>query len=112
EGRRLPVGRLATVRLITKLNNPEIDVKELEQAIGQDVSLSYKLLKYINSAAYSLVRSVTSIRHALTLLGQRQIKIWASLLMFSNFEDKSHNIVMTGAVRAKMCETLAVARGL
>ena len=68
EGRRLPVTRLATVRLITKLNNPDIEVKELEQTISQDVSLSYKLLRYINSAACSLSRPVNSIGHAICCL--------------------------------------------
>ncbi len=112
EGRRLPVTRLATVRLITKLNNPDIEVKELEQAIGQDVSLSYKLLRYINSAACSLSRPVNSIGHAIVLLGQQQIRTWASLILFSKFDDKPRDIGVTGAVRGKMCEYLAPALGL
>ncbi len=111
EGRRLPVTRLATVRLITKLNNPDIEVKELEQAIGQDVSLSYKLLRYINSAACSLSRPVNSIGHAIVLLGQQQIRTWASLILFSKFDDKPRDIGVTGAVRGKMCEYLAPALG-
>jgi len=112
EGRRLPVNRLATVRLITKLNNPDIEVKELEQTIGQDVSLSYKLLRYINSAACSLSRPVNSLGHAITLLGQQQIRTWASLILFSKFDDKPRDIAVTGAVRGKMCEYLAPVLGL
>src|SRR5215813_4503269 len=69
EGRRLPVSRLATAPLITKLNNPGVDLKELEQAIGLDVALSDKLLRYVNSAAYSLAKPVNSIGHAITLVG-------------------------------------------
>jgi EAL and modified HD-GYP domain-containing signal transduction protein len=112
EGRRLPVSRLATVRLITKLNNPSVELKELEQAIGQDVALTYKLLRYINSAAYSLARPVNSIGHAIMLVGQQQIRTWASLVLFSKFEDKPRDVVVTGAIRAKMCEYLAPAVGL
>jgi len=60
EGRRVPVSRLATIRLITKLNNPEVEVNELDLAISRDVSLSYKLLRLINSAIFCLQRTVTS----------------------------------------------------
>jgi EAL and modified HD-GYP domain-containing signal transduction protein len=77
-----PVSRAAAIRLFIKLNNPDVDLKELEQAISQDVSLSYKLLRYINSAIYSLRRPVGSIGHALALLGQEKIRTWASLLVF------------------------------
>jgi EAL and modified HD-GYP domain-containing signal transduction protein len=112
EGRRLPVNRLATVRLITKLNNPSVSLKELEQAIGQDVSLTYKLLRYINSAAQSLSKPVSSIGHAIMLVGQQQIRTWASLILFSKFDDKPRDVVVTGAIRAKMCEYLSPAVGL
>jgi c-di-GMP phosphodiesterase len=112
EGRRLPVSRLATIRLIAKLNNPDVEVTELELAISQDVSLTYKLLRFINSVIFSLQRTVTSIRHAITLLGQEQIRQWASLILFSAFEGKSWETLVTGAVRARMCEHLGKALGL
>ena len=109
EGRRAPVSRLASIRLITKLNSPNVDVKELEQAIRQDVSLSYKLLRYINSAMYSLERPVNSIGHAIMLIGQQTLRTWASLILFTSFDDKARDIMVTGAVRARMCEHLATA---
>jgi EAL and modified HD-GYP domain-containing signal transduction protein len=112
EGRRLPVNRLATVRLITKVNNPNVSVKELEQAIGQDVSLTYKLLRYINSVGQSLSKPVSSIGHAIMLVGQQQIRTWASLILFSKFDDKPRDVVVTGAIRAKMCEYLSPSVGL
>src|SRR5213593_18360 len=112
EGRRLPVSRLVTIRLVAKLNNPDVEVSELELAISQDVSLTYKLLRFINSAIFSHQRTVTSIRHAITLLGQEHIRQWASLILFSAFEGKSRETVVTGAVRARMCEHLGKALGL
>jgi c-di-GMP phosphodiesterase len=112
EGRRVPVSRLATIRLITKLNNPEVEVNQLELAISQHVSLSYKLLRFINSAIFCLERTVTSIRHAITLLGQEHIRRWASLILFSTFEEKSQEIIVTGAVRGRMCEHLGKGLGL
>src|SRR5262245_61894579 len=96
EGRRLPVSRMASIHLITKLNNPEVDIKELEQAISQDVSLTYKLLRYINSAMYALRHPVNSIGHAITMIGQEKIRTWSSLILLSSFDDKSRSIVVTG----------------
>jgi len=108
-GRRLPVNHLTTVRLITKLNNPDLDIKDVAQTISQDVALTYKLLRYINSAEYSLRCSVDSVKQAVMLLGQDKVRTWASLMLFSTFEDKSREIVTIGAVRARMCELLGQA---
>jgi EAL and modified HD-GYP domain-containing signal transduction protein len=106
---RLPVNRLATIRLITKLNNPNIEFREVEEVLSQDVSLSYKLLRYTNSAVCGLQREVESIRHAAVIVGLERMRIWASLILFSGIEDKPHDLIVTGAVRARMCEKLAEA---
>jgi len=105
--RRLPVNRLSAIRLITKLNNPDIKIKELEEALSQDVSLSYKLLRYVNSAVCGLNHEVESIRHAVVLVGLERMRIWASLILFSGLDDKPRDVIVTGAVRARMCEKLA-----
>ena len=104
---RLPVNRLATLRLITKLNNPEIKMRELEDTLSQDLSLSYKLLRYTNSAVCGLNHEVESIRHAAVMVGLERMRIWASLILFSGMEDKPRDVIVTGAIRARMCEKLA-----
>jgi c-di-GMP phosphodiesterase len=108
-GKQLPVNRLATIRLLTQLNSPDIKIEELEKTISQDVALSYKLLRYINSAMCSLDRHVESIRHATILVGLERMRTWANLIVFSRFEDTPHDILVTGAIRARMCELLATA---
>jgi EAL and modified HD-GYP domain-containing signal transduction protein len=107
--KRLPVNRLATIRLITKLNNPDIKMKELNEALSQDVSLSYKLLRYTNSAVCGLNRQIESISHAAVLVGLERMRIFASLILFSGLVDKPHDILVTGAARARMCEKIAEA---
>jgi c-di-GMP phosphodiesterase len=104
--RRMPVNRLATLRLVTKLNNPDIKAKELAEIIGQDVSLSYKLLRYVNSAVCGLQREVGSIAHAAMLVGLQKLRVWASLILFSRFDDKPRDLLITGLVRARMCEKI------
>jgi c-di-GMP-related signal transduction protein len=112
QGRRVAVSQLTTIRLITKLNNPDLDINDVAQTISQDVALTYKLLRYINSAVFSLPRSVESVKQAVMLIGQEKIRLWASLMLFSTFESKSRDIVTAGAVRARMCEILAQAAGM
>jgi len=108
-GRQLPVNRLAAIRLLTQLNKPDIRMQELEVAISQNVALSYKLLRYINSAMCGLGREVESIRHATVLVGLEKMRIWASLMVFSSFDDTPRDVLVTGAMRARMCEQLAMA---
>ena len=105
--RRLPVNRLATIRLITKLNNPDVKMRELEETLSQDLSLSYKLLRYANSAVCGLNHEVESIRHAAVMVGLERMRIWASLILFSGLEDKPQDVIVTGAIRGRMCEKLA-----
>jgi EAL and modified HD-GYP domain-containing signal transduction protein len=104
---RLPVNRMAAIHLLTQLNKPDVRMDELEAVIGQNVSLSYKLLRYINSAMCGLQRQVESIRHATVLVGLERMRTWASLIVFSSFEEASKDVLVTGAVRARMCEQVA-----
>ena len=59
-GKRAPVNRLNCLRLMTRLHDPNCTVDELERVIGQDVTLSYKLLQYINSAAFPTTKAIGS----------------------------------------------------
>jgi EAL and modified HD-GYP domain-containing signal transduction protein len=106
-GKAVPVTKLAAVRLLAALQKPEIHLYELEDIIRYDVSLSYKLLSFVNSAYVGLSREVSSIKHAVNLVGIDQIRRWASLLLFASLEHKPRELVITAAVRARMCERLA-----
>jgi c-di-GMP-related signal transduction protein len=104
---RTPTNRMSAVRLIATLNDPDIHIRELERIISQDVSLSYKLLRYVNSAICGLPRAVESIGHAAMLVGHKKLRIWASLILFSRLDDKPSDLIITGLVRARMCEGIA-----
>jgi EAL and modified HD-GYP domain-containing signal transduction protein len=106
-GHRMPSARLAILRLLAKLSAPDMEFEELEEILRQDVSLSYKLLRVINSAFYAIPTKIESIRQALTLLGIRQIRCWATLLLLSKIDDRPLELMVTAVVRAKMCELLA-----
>jgi c-di-GMP phosphodiesterase len=105
----VPVQSLARVQMLGELQRPDIDFDSLQLIIGRDVGLSYNLLRFINSAFFSLPRRVDSIRDALVLLGLMNVRKWATLMTLAATNDKPDELVVTGIVRARMCEQLAVA---
>jgi EAL and modified HD-GYP domain-containing signal transduction protein len=105
--RGLEVNAANRVRLISRLHDNDVDFDELQQIISRDVALSYNLLRFINSAFFALPRRVDSIRDALVLLGAINVRKWASLMALAASDDKPRELVVTGLVRARMCELLA-----
>ena len=90
---------------LQELSKPEIDFDQLEGVIKRDVSLSIRLLRLLNSAAIGLRTKITSIKHALVLLGERPLKKWAMLLTFANLAaDKPSELIVTCLSRANFCE--------
>ncbi len=107
-GRRIPADRLATMQLLAKLHDPQVQLSQLEELIKRDPGLCYKLLRFINSSACGLRNQVNSIRQAAALVGIRKLRTWASLLGFGSFKNKPSELVVTANLRAKMCEQLAI----
>lgn len=104
----IPTNKVQFLRILKDIHAEEVDFKKLAQAIQSEVSLSYKLLKLINSAAFALRHKVTSILQALSLLGLREIRSWVSLLSISSMaDDKPAELVVSSLLRARLCEQLA-----
>ena len=100
------------LRFLHALNEPRMNFAKLTKLIKQEVSLSMKLLRYLNSAAFGLRHKVTSIRQALVMLGEQPLKKWASLVAMAGLgEDKPQELVVTSLVRARFCEQLAKVTG-
>ncbi len=107
KGQTISPNKMAILQLINRLQTPDIDIDELEDLIRVDISLSYKILKYINSPGFHLGGEVTSIRQALMLLGLKNLKTWVSLIILSGMSDKPSDIIRKTLTRAKMCELIA-----
>jgi c-di-GMP-related signal transduction protein len=113
ERRSIPAHKLNYMRALEIANQPEIDIQELAEAIKQEASLIYRLLRYLNSPIFALRTSIDSIAHALTLLGERAIRKWVSLVSLSAMgEDKPAELVMVPLVRARFCELIAAITSL
>ena len=105
----IPTNKVQFLRILKEVHAQEVDFKKLAQTIQSEVSLSYKLLKLINSAAFALRNKVTSILQALSLLGLREIRSWVSLLSISSMaDDKPAELVVSSLIRARLCEHLAL----
>ncbi|PCH61847.1 MAG: histidine kinase [Gammaproteobacteria bacterium] len=105
----LPDNKMAALRILNGLQDPNIKIDEIEKLVSQDVSLSFKLLRCLNSASFSLPKKVESIRQGVVYLGLNTIKSWATLIVFSGIETSTSEIITTALVRAKMAEILAPA---
>lgn len=85
-GRKIASSAMAKIELLKLLNQQECEFDELTTVIGRDISLSYRLLRFINSSAFSLRYKVDSITQAITLLGLRPLKQWAMVVLLSDID--------------------------
>lgn len=108
----LPTNKVAVLNVLSVLQNPDADTEDLEEAISFDVSMSYKILKLINSSFFGFSREIESIRQAIVLLGRKQLSSWASMIALSQLDDRPSEMVHLAMIRAKMCEVLAEKAGL
>jgi EAL and modified HD-GYP domain-containing signal transduction protein len=96
--------RLGMLQLVAALQDPKIEFAQLETLISRDIALSYRLLRYINSAFFGLRREVDSIGRALALLGLENVKRWSTLTIFAGIDEKPREVIVTGLTRARFCE--------
>lgn len=112
-GRKTMAGnKLALLEVLAELQSPDADFPRIETLISRDASLSYAILRIINSAQYAHATVIESVRHAINLLGLRAIRGWATVLALSKLSDKPSDLLVTGMVRGKFCELLAEHAGL
>jgi len=110
-GKRLSVNQLSAIKLLTTINDPDVEFAELGKIISQDVGLSYKLLHYINSAFFAVPNKVDSINQAIAYLGLNEVRRWINILTLASMSDKPQAVMQTALIRAKMCEQLAKLTG-
>ena len=110
-GQRLSGNKLTLLQLLAKVNDPATDFHELSHIIGQDVSLSHKLLLAINNPATMIPVRVESVADALRYMGLKRLKFWVNMLMLSSMDDVPQELLTTSLMRAKFCELIAESAG-
>jgi c-di-GMP-related signal transduction protein len=108
QGRSIPANKLNYLRILQMANRPDADIDELAGAIKQEASLVYRLLRYLNSPIFAFRTQVVSIAHAITLIGERGIRKWISMVSLAAMsEGKPRELVVVPLIRARFCELIA-----
>ena len=112
QAQRVPSNKLGTLRLLTELSRDDVTVDEVERVVAQDMSMSYRVLRCINSSFYNLPRKVDSIRQGIVILGLDPLRQLCSLVALQGFDDRPPSLLIVAMARARMCEQLGRLAGV
>jgi len=99
-------GSTSALRTLAELSAGDLSFDDVERIVAADFGLSLKLLRYVNSAFFALPREIDSVREALTLLGTRAVRRWATVVALSAVPDAPDQLIALALLRARMCELL------
>lgn len=111
--REIPSSKLAYLDLLRSATAQEFNMKVIASKIKHEPSLTFKLLRYLNSAAFGLRSEIRSIPHALNLLGERELLKWIAVVAVGVMADGKPDELMTvPLIRGRFCELLAPVAGM
>lgn len=106
--RDVPAGKLNCLRVLRAANETPMNARRVCDSIKAEASLSFRLLRYLNSPQFPLASEVHSIPHAVSLLGETGTRKWVSLMTVACIsDDKPRELVLLPLIRARFCELLA-----
>ncbi|WP_052260965.1 EAL and HDOD domain-containing protein [Photobacterium gaetbulicola] len=112
KSRNLKPERLSTLRLLQEVCQDQVDFERVEQIIASDLSLSYLLLRYVNTAVDRLKVPISEFKQALVYLGEEKLKVFVSAVATAQASiDKPHELYALSLQRGRMCEILAAVSG-
>jgi c-di-GMP-related signal transduction protein len=112
-GRSIPSSKLNLLQLLQQINRPDTNFLRLESIIKHEVSLTYKLLHYMNRVEFAIKAEISSVQQALIMLGEVGIKKWLSIVLLADMgAGVPPEVVTNSVVRAKLCESVAGASRL
>ena len=105
--RNMPANRLNYLRMLQEVSHSELNVTALEKLIKGEASICYRLLRYLNSAAFGFNCEIHSVRHALAILGDREVRRWVRLIAAVGAgQDRTSDLVLSSLVRGRFGELL------
>ncbi len=99
--------KLAMLKLLAEVNDPDIDFEQIAQTVGTDVGLTHKLLSAINHPSTGIPQPVETLKDAVNFMGLKRLKFWVNMMMLSSMEDVPAELLVTALVRAKFLEGIA-----
>jgi len=113
KGHKIPANRLVHLEILEVLQHDPVDLDRMSQLVMCDASLTYRLLRLVNSPVCAMRQQVTSIKSALLLLGEATARRIATLAIASDFNSgQPVEILRMAFVRARFCELAASLCGL
>ena len=107
KSRDISPSKIVLLQIMAEANREDFRVAELEKYIRRDVSISYKLMRYINSAYFGMIKKVSCIKQTIVLLGTKEVRRFLSLIAMAGLSsDKPDELVRTSLIRARLCEHL------
>lgn len=109
EKRRPKNDCISIVQLVAKLQEPSITIPQVTKVIQSDVNLSYRILRFINSARFGFAMNIDSIEQAAVLLGLDRLRSIASMVLMASLDEgKPEELAKTAMLRARMCQQVAM----
>ncbi len=103
--KRIPKSQPQCLKLLQKVNEPNFDIDLIEELLRSDLTLSYKLLRYLNSPVFHRSKPLSSIRQAIVTLGQQPLRQWVCLVAVGEMStEKPPELINTCLTRARFCE--------
>ena len=106
--REIPANRVNYLRMLKAVSQNELDLREIENLVKSEAALCYRLLRYLNSAVFGFASEIRSVSHALSILGERELRRWIRLVAtLGAGQTKTTDLVLATLVRARFCELLS-----
>ncbi|MBF0560109.1 MAG: HDOD domain-containing protein [Nitrospirae bacterium] len=110
KGREISSSSIQYLNFMTEISKPQFDLTQLEMIIARDISMSYKLLRHVNSAFYRRSGDITSLKQALLIMGKDEVTRFVALIGLSQLaQNKPDELIRSACIKAKLCETLGSA---
>ena len=108
EARKIPANRAGYLRMLQITQESDLDSQELENIIKGEASICYRLLRYLNSDAFGFATEIHSVKQALAMMGEREVRRWIRLVTtLAPEQHQSTDLVFSALARARVCELLS-----
>jgi len=108
KGRKVPANRLSHIQILEQMQHEPMDLRQVSLLVKRDPSLTYRLLRLVNSPVCAIRQEVRSIEAALVMVGEEAFRRIATLAIVSEFNaNQPQEILRMAFVRGRFCELAA-----
>ena len=107
KSRDISPSKITLLNIMSEANREDCRITELEKFVSRDLSINYKLMRYINSAYFGMFKKVKSVKQTLVLLGTKEVRRFISLIAMAQLvSGKPDELIRASLIRARLCENL------